>query len=176
VIGEWTGTRVFEWDGASTRDMVARVRASSEYEHYNSIAFAGDQIQILAHNSGGVAKGRKSFIVTLDRELAEISRHTGIGLACHDILHYRGNVYVADSGNGTVLENFTPIVSTDRFLRGLAAFGSILVVGGSVIQQHDANRTVRGGCKLFFVDLDSRAVIAELNLGRVGQIYDMLLL
>jgi MYXO-CTERM domain-containing protein len=43
---------------------VARVRASSEYEHYNSIAFAGDQIQILAHNSGGVAKGRKSFIVS----------------------------------------------------------------------------------------------------------------
>jgi hypothetical protein len=175
VVGEWTGSRPFEYDPESPRELTYRVRASTDYHHYNSIAFHDGLVYVLAHNGASKGQARQSFMVTLDSGLREVDRRPDIGRACHDLLFHGADLYICNSGEGALLRNFQPVARTGYYVRGLARIGSMLVMGGS-IPRVDPEQRVRSRSRLFFVDLATHRVLHALTLGHVGDVHDILAL
>ncbi len=175
IVGEWTGGQRFEYDLEDAGQLVSQIRSSADYHHYNSIAFHDGLVYVLAHNSAKADDSRRSFLVVLDRELREVGRREDIGKACHDVLFHDEDLYVCNSGEGTLLKNFEPVVQTGQFLRGLARIGSILIMGGSV-PRVDPTERAKSRSRLFFVDLRTHRTICTLALGRVGDIREIVAL
>ena len=175
IVGEWTDGQRFDYDLENTDALLARVSAAATYHHYNSLAFRNGRVYVLAHNSARADKARRSFLVTLDQDLREVERRSDVGRACHDLLFNGSDLYVCNSGEGTLLRNFEPVVRTEHWLRGLARIGSILVVGGSM-PKGDPEQRVRSRSRLFFVDLSTHRVVATLALGSVGDVKEILAL
>lgn len=175
ILAEWTGSRRFAYVPESPREFMSRLRASAEYHHYNSIAFRDGLIYVLAHNGTIKGQTRRSFMVTLDAGLREVDRRRDIGLACHDLFFHGDDLYICNSGEGTLLRNFQPVAHTGYFVRGLARLGSILVMGGS-IPRSDPEKRVTSRSRLFFVDVRTHRVIHTLALGHVGDVHDILAL
>lgn len=175
IVGEWTGSQRFDYDLENTDELLARVSASTHYHHYNSIAFRAGRVYVLAHNSARADKSRRSFLVTLDDELREVERRTDVGKACHDLLFCGDDLYICNSGEGTLLRNFEPVLRTGHWLRGLARIGSILIVGGSMPKADPAERA-KSRSQLFFVDLATHRIVHTLALGRAGDVKEVLTL
>jgi hypothetical protein len=175
VVAEWTGTSRFDYDFDNVTDLTNRVRHSPDYKHYNSIAFHQGLIYVLAHNSAGADKSGNSFVSVLDASLQEVKRHENVGKACHNLFFHGGDLYICDSANGSLLRNFEPVLQTGRFLRGLDAHGSVLLMGGSA-HEVSAERRGESNSQLFFVDVKNHHLLHSFTLGRVGNIHDVLLL
>lgn len=175
IVGEWTGSQRFDYDRKDTGELVRQISASTHYHHYNSIAFRSGLIYILAHNSARADKSRRSFLVTLDPTLRTLEQRDNVGKASHDLFFHRDDLYICNSGEGTLLKNFQPVVQTDHYLRGLAQIGSILIMGGSMPKADPEARAKSRSC-LFFIDLETHRVIHTLALGRVGDVNEILAL
>lgn len=175
IVGQWTGSRRFDYAPQNPGELTCRVRASADYHHYNSIAFRDGRIYVLAHNGATKGRSRRSFMVTLDAGLREVDRRQDIGLACHDLLFHGDDLYICNSGEGTLLRNFQAVARTGYFVRGLAQIGSLLIVGGSV-PRGDPEKRATSRSRLFFVDLGTHRVIHALPLGHVGDVHDILTL
>lgn len=175
IVGEWTGSERFDYDLEDTAELIRRVSSSAHYHHYNSIAFRSGRVYVLAHNSARADKSRRSFLVTLGSDLRELERRENIGKAAHDVLFHGDDLYICNSGEGTLLRNFQPVVWTGHYLRGLARIGSVLIVGGSMPKTDPEARAKSRSC-LLFLDLATHRVIHALALGRVGDVNEILAL
>ena len=170
IVGEWTETSFFDGDTPGHQ-----ILSSRAYKHYNSIAFRDGLIYLLAHNSGGQDKSGQSYVIVLDSELKEVSRREEIGWACHDLLWQGDDLYICDSGGHTLLRNYEPVLRTDRFLRGLTAAGSILILAGTDWEPDKSRRRLAGSV-LYFVDQSTFHVLHTLVFNRLGPIHDLLFL
>jgi hypothetical protein len=170
VVGEWTDNVFFSGETPGQK-----ILSSREYKHYNSVAFRDGLTYLLAHNSGGKDKSGQSYVVVLDSDLKEVSRREGVGWACHDLLWRGDDLYVCDSGGHRLLKNYEPVLQTDRFLRGLTAVGSILILAGTDWEPDKAQRRLAGSV-LYFVDQSSFHVLHTLVFNRLGPIHDLLFL
>jgi hypothetical protein len=109
-----------------------------EYDinHVNTLFDAGDKIWFCLHNRGY----RPSEFGWFDKTTFESKIEIAAGFECHGI-HIEGDtLYTLSTGTGELLqidiptkrEIAYPLLGTATFLRGLAAWNSKLVFGGSV--------------------------------------------
>lgn len=177
VLVEWTEEGKMPFDESDLKKSNALRKNTLEYRHYNSITYHDNHYYILAHNCtqdhGDLTK--KSYIVKLDEQLKIVEKITEEGRACHDLLFIDESLFICNSREGSLMKDGQPILQLNAFLRGLGKIGSIMMVGGS---QFEVNRSARESSvsRLFFVDYPAERLLLTIELGRVGNILDILIL
>lgn len=175
VLDEWSEEGKMPFDEQKYEECNQLRKQTETYRHYNSITFHDGHFYVLAHNCSQEQDNlqKRSYIVKLDEDLTVVGRLEDMGRACHDVVFIDGHLYVCNSMEGSLMENGKPVMEFGSFLRGIGVIGSIMIIGGSPYQIARHKRD-DAHSQLFFVDYRARRQLFSLQLGRLGNVLDVL--
>ena len=116
-----------------------RGRASSNYNHFNSIYKYRDTVYLVAHNET-YKTGRRSEIFLLDESFSVKGVSAVNGSNCHNFYKDKYLEMVGLSLEGSVQNNGEEVLHVNKFLRGMSVSDDYYIFGGSDIEPDQEKR------------------------------------
>ncbi len=144
-------------------------RASPNYGHLNSVFGRDGRLYVVAMNITYLS-GRRSQLLVCDPDTLAVQEIIeDIGNCAHDVLAHDGDLLTCNSMEGELRRGNRPVLTLDRYLRGLAVNDDTILLGRSrwVPDRRDRERPHPGW--VYRLSRDFR-VLETLTLHGIGQV------